>query len=840
MKITARIVSLIVMACLGIGLYAQNPTAIMSVNVNARQQHISGFGGFSPSPSWSYWLGDSQIDMMYGKGENQLGYNIMRLYMANSEWGWNNAVGNAKRAKKYGAYVFASPWSPPASWKDNNSDSNGGALLESRYGDWADLLNKFIKKMKDNGVTIDGISLQNEPDYTTDYQSCRWTSEQFVNFLKNYGSKINAQIICPEDVHFTHSYIDPILNDSDACRELDIVAGHFYGWNGASYPLAAEKGKEVWMTEYLINERQQNQKIDIDWQNDAFLFAKSVNDAMLANISAWVHYSLKRYYGCIGDGQYGTKDNQITKRGYILSHFAKYVTGSTRVTHSLGGRGASGMYGSAYVSVTGDSIVYMVMNPTSNDVDMTFRLPFESKSGMSVITTEAYNMKKSALSFELKTNEPVQTIPASSVSTFIFARATKGTITVSSEGNGTVKGNGDFDYGKMITVSAQPDSASYFAGWFKGEELVSLDADYSFIVDNDCSLKALFADTEQSIVLVRGDEHVSVSGTGFYQVGDTVTISARPETGYDFVCWINGADSIFVPDYQVVAVDHQTFDAVSRIKSFNISLKTEGNCTLSGEGVFEYGTVDTVKVFPDWGYELYKWVVNGDSVDSNLDDMLVVRVENDTEVEAVIQRALFNIELSTTMGGIASFSNLNNRYGVRYLDSVTVVADVNKDHYCFVGWQENFKIVSQEPRYTFQVTGNRSLKAKFEIESFNVSVVTDGHGTAVLESETVQYRKAAVLTITPDEGYMIEKVLVNGTDMTASVKNGKLSAVIKSETEISVTFCVDTSVEMAQTTLLSRRYYNLNGTECEEPVSGPFIVVTIWSDGSRTVTKQVK
>jgi glucuronoarabinoxylan endo-1,4-beta-xylanase len=80
------------------------------------------------------------------------------------------------------------------------------------------------------------------------------------------------------------------------------LGGHLYGWNGSSYPLAAEKGKEVWMTEYLLNDRQETGKMDINWVDDGFLFARSINDCMLANMSAWVHYSLKRYYGIYGDG----------------------------------------------------------------------------------------------------------------------------------------------------------------------------------------------------------------------------------------------------------------------------------------------------------------------------------------------------------------------------------------------------------------------------------------------------------------------------------------------------------------------------------------------------------
>ena len=129
------------------------------------------------------------------------------------------------------------------------------------------------------------------------------------------------------------------------------------------------------MTEFLINERQQNDNKNINWKDDGFLFAHSINDAMLADMSAWVHYSLKRYYGCLGDGQYGTTNNSITKRGYILSHYAKYVSGSTRIKHVL--NDATGrLSSSAYLSTTGDSVIVMVINPSSDTYNTSFTLPF--------------------------------------------------------------------------------------------------------------------------------------------------------------------------------------------------------------------------------------------------------------------------------------------------------------------------------------------------------------------------------------------------------------------------------------------------------------------------------
>lgn len=398
-----------------------NKEAKINIDSRTKYQHVTGFGGFSPSPQWQYWLGDSEMDKLFGKGENQLGLNILRIYIANNRNFWGSGVANTKRAKKYGAFVFASPWSPPASWKTNNDVANGGSLKEEYYDDWAKFLNDYYVYMKGQGANVDAVSIQNEPDWNASYESCIWTGEQMAKFLREQGSKIQCKIIAPEAIHFTRNMHEPILNDPEACDQLDIMGGHFYGWDGSSYPLAAQKGKEVWMTEFLINERQQNNNINIDWKTDGFLFARSVNDAMLANMSAWVHYSLKRYYGCLGDGQFGTTNNTITKRGYILSHYAKYVSGSTRISHSLEDT-SNKLTSSAYLSVTGDSVIVMLLNTGEYTYNTTFTLPFNTLGGRQIVTTETQNVKKTSLAWEEETYQPVLEVAPYSVNTYIFVK----------------------------------------------------------------------------------------------------------------------------------------------------------------------------------------------------------------------------------------------------------------------------------------------------------------------------------------------------------------------------------------------------------------------------------
>ena len=778
---------------------------------------------------------------MYGKGENQLGYNIMRLYIGNSEWSWNSAVSNAKRAEKYGAYIFASPWSPPAGWKDNNSDSNGGHLLESRYADWADFLNRFIAKMKDNGVTIDGISLQNEPDWSTSYQSCEWTSTEFVNFLKKYGSKINAQIICPEDVHFTHSYIDPILNDPDACRELDIVGGHFYGWNGSSYPLAEQKGKEVWMTEYLINDRQEKQGQNINWKDDGFLFAKSVNDAMLANMSAWVHYSLKRYYGCMGDGNYGTVNGQITKRGYILSHFAKYVSGTTRIQHSFSG--TSGVYGSAYRSVTGDSIIFMVMNPTQNEYDMTFRLPFETKSGLSVVTDETVNMKKSTLSYSEKSVAPVEKVPEYSVCTFVFARATMGEVLLDVKGEGSTGGAGKYPYGDTAVITAVPAEGSRFICWMADTKVVGCNPTLSFEVENDIRLTALFSTDNIYGVAIPPVKGVVVTGSGVYDEGEPFTILAEAEEGYRFLSWVTETgDTLFSNPYTGTAEGNMTFNAIVEINRYLVKASETAFGGVEGTGEYAHGDSAFLKAVPDWGYCVSGWEL-GDSLVVTEDSVLRICVTGPVTVRPRFIGRNFNIILKSTFGGGAHIKGSVINPDTRYLDTITVVADISKERYEFTGWYDKDSLVCSDLEYTFVVKGDRTLEARFEQSLISVTVDCGEHGSATLNAGSVIYNRSVKLTIVPDEGFELDRLIMNGTDVTASVTANSYSVKVKEPISFTVSFKVATDVQQlpvsdAGATL---RLYYLNGRECLEPEPGKGIYMeeTVYPDGTRKVRKTI-
>jgi glucosylceramidase len=80
--------------------------------------------------------------------------------------------------------VIASPWSPPAWMKDNDSWVHG--WLESQYyDDYAQYFVKYIQGYAAQGVHIDYVTPQNEPTIGKDYPGMDWNPSGLTFFVKS-------------------------------------------------------------------------------------------------------------------------------------------------------------------------------------------------------------------------------------------------------------------------------------------------------------------------------------------------------------------------------------------------------------------------------------------------------------------------------------------------------------------------------------------------------------------------------------------------------------------------------------------------------------------------------
>jgi O-glycosyl hydrolase len=350
--------------------------ADITVDPRTKYQKIDGFGG--AFPMWDGGSGQrltlSEVRTAVGMGDNELGLSIARVLIEPTEEKWALDVESLREAKTYSpdVQILATPWTPPAKWKTNNSEINGGKLKTEYYDDYALHLNRYVQFMAKENIKIDVVSVQNEPDWHPAYQSCDWSGTEFKNFVRDYAPMIQGvKILVGESLRFDRSVTDPTLNDSVAVNNMHIVGGHLYSAESSGflsrYPLAEQKNKPSWMTEWNIHEADgsgsniwgtsENQKA---WDESLDTVMRTVHKSMESNWSAYIWWWLRRFYSFIGEGeaQYGTTKGAVLKRGWAFSQYAKYVRpGYVRVKADKSTK-ANGIELTAY---QGDNKIVIVM-----------------------------------------------------------------------------------------------------------------------------------------------------------------------------------------------------------------------------------------------------------------------------------------------------------------------------------------------------------------------------------------------------------------------------------------------------------------------------------------------
>ena len=121
------------------------------------------------------------------------------------------------------------------------------------------------------------------------------------------------------------------------------------------------------------------------------------------------------------------------------------------------------------------------------------------------------------------------------------------TITVSAnptEG-GTVSGDGNYLEGISCTVHASANAGYDFFAWKENGNIVSTEADYTFVVNASRNLVAYFdARIVKVSIAVDPEGCAVVTGAGSYHYGDQVTLNVIPEANYLFQNWTENGSII--------------------------------------------------------------------------------------------------------------------------------------------------------------------------------------------------------------------------------------------------------------------------------------------------------
>ncbi len=192
------------------------------------------------------------------------------------------------------------------------------------------------------------------------------------------------------------------------------------------------------------------------------------------------------------------------------------------------------------------------------------------------------------------------------------------TATVYPANGGVIVGAGTFRKGNMCTLTATPNENYIFVNWTRNGEVVSNEAELSFVLTEDVSYVANFqkyiCEINTEAFPVAGG---IVSGGGTYQSGTPCTVTATPNLGFAFLGWYNNALGTIPyshqPEYTFTVTQDRTLVARFAPRDYTITLNaspTSGG-TISGGGTYPAGSMVTLTATAASGYYFNGWVENG-------------------------------------------------------------------------------------------------------------------------------------------------------------------------------------------------------------------------------------
>jgi glucosylceramidase len=362
---------------------AKNAEATITINPSVTYQSMDGFGYTLTGGSAlhiAHMSAGSRAELLkelFGTGDGQIGVSYLRISIGASDldeavFSYDDipAGQTDKDLKKFdlgydkkylipvlqeilainpNIKILGSPWSPPV-WMKDNGDTRGGSLKPEYYGVYAKYLVKYIQQMKQNGITIDAITVQNEPLHPGNNPSLLMPAEAQKVFVRDHlGPEFKKNNIKTKIIIYDHNADRPdypisILNDKEAAKYIDGSAFHMYGGEvkAISTVHEAHPDKNLYFTEQWVGAPGKFDK-ELTWHTETLTIGAPRNwckTVLEWNLAADERQDPHTDRGgcdrCLG--AVTISGNKVTREPayYIIAHSSKFVRpGSVRVESNL-------------------------------------------------------------------------------------------------------------------------------------------------------------------------------------------------------------------------------------------------------------------------------------------------------------------------------------------------------------------------------------------------------------------------------------------------------------------------------------------------------------------------
>ena len=183
------------------------------------------------------------------------------------------------------------------------------------------------------------------------------------------------------------------------------------------------------------------------------------------------------------------------------------------------------------------------------------------------------------------------------------------------EAGGTITGGGAYWIGETCTLYATANEGYTFVDWTENGQQVSTESTLSIFVMESHDLQANFSVNSYEVAVeAQPEEGGTVAGSGIYDYGTTVTVSASPNEHYEFVNWTengvmvsNSAEYTFTLDgdrHLVANFGQESFTVSATVLPANAG-------SIEGVGNYVFGQTAMLIARPNANYAFLEWTENG-------------------------------------------------------------------------------------------------------------------------------------------------------------------------------------------------------------------------------------
>ena len=374
--------------------------ATVTVNDGSAAQTWEGFGGAFNEKGWSYLSMLSQSDqntaihLLYGTDGAR--FNLGRIPMGASDYALSPYTDDevssgstdygmssfsisrdtqnlipyikAAQAANGGIRFWASPWTPPT-WMKTGASMDGSPFDGENMTDNAQILTahaqyfvNFVKSYAQQGITIESVAPQNEPNYSENYPSCLWSAALFTKFVGQYlgpaltsaglTTKIMLGTMSNSGSSADTAIVNAVMADATAKSYIKVLG---YQWEMQASVASANSSYHlpVWQTEHQCGNYPWVSGYKTTAPNDQAYAVESwglIEKWIKAGVTAYSAWNM--ILDTVGDSidskmpwaqnalltvDTSAKKLNVTPTYYVFRHFSQFVAPGAQVVAATGG-----------------------------------------------------------------------------------------------------------------------------------------------------------------------------------------------------------------------------------------------------------------------------------------------------------------------------------------------------------------------------------------------------------------------------------------------------------------------------------------------------------------------